>query len=91
MAESEHRPRKGHSLTLTQMASHARKKPAYILAQHGANSGEVSSRATDSIIREYHKQCKKLPPIVARAVALSLSEALRTIAECIVVKEDRND
>jgi hypothetical protein len=87
MAESEHRPRKG--LTLSQMATHARKKPAYILAQHGANSGEVSARATDSIIREYHKQCKKLPPIVARAVALSLSEALRTIAECIVVKEDK--
>lgn len=83
MAESEYRPRKCG--VGKQMAKPVPAKPV-------TPQGDIASRATEALIREYHRQCRGLHPIVARAIAYQLADALRTMAECIVVgKEERDD
>lgn len=82
MAESEYRPRKCG--LAKQLAKTIHAKPV-------TPQGDVASIAVTKLIGEYHRQCRGLHPIVARAIAHQLADALRTMAECIVVKEEHDD
>ena len=81
MPESDYRPRKGATNALAKR----------IPASHVTPLGDVASIAVTKLIGEYHRQCRGLHPIVARAIANQLADALRTMAECIVVGKEECD